>query len=164
MKVAFVMILQALVLCVGSSAWGDTVHELLRGTSDAVAGTVDVQILTDADSVATAFQAVTPAQTLSIGFQDLANGVVLLNYQGYDVAILQSNDFDPAHGGTMKITYLRNALANSYKSITVDLVRDGDEWHLMVDDQAGHHVVTQGFFKANKFFGQVVGIDSIILQ
>jgi hypothetical protein len=151
-------------IALAQPAMADEVQQLLHGTSDAISGALDVQILTDADDVATAFQSVTEAATQSIGFADLPRGIVLLNTQGYDVVTLKSADFDPAHGGTLQITYLRNALNNSYGNIALDLVRDGSKWELMANDQSGHHVVTRGFFKAKRVFGQIVGIDSITLQ
>ncbi len=147
-----------------SFAFADEAQQLLRGTSDAMPGTLDVQILTDADHVATAFQAVTESKTQQIGLTDLSKGIVLMNYKNYDVALLKSTDFDTQHGGTLQITYLRNALTGAYRTLSIELVREGDKWQLMDNDQSGHHVVTQGYFKANKFFGQIIGIDSITLQ
>jgi hypothetical protein len=152
------------VMTISSLAFADSAQQLLRGTSDAIAGNLDIQLLVNDDFIATAFQAVSEAKTAKLELTDLSQGVVLMNYQGIDVAILKSTDFDPAHGGTLQITYLRNAINHSYKTLMVDLVREGDTWELMANDQSGHHVVTRGFFKAYKVFGQVVGIDSITLQ
>jgi hypothetical protein len=162
--------LAALSICFSTAimnstlAFADTAQQLLRGTSDAIAGNLDIQVLVNDDYVATAFQAVSATKTQQLELTDLSKGVVLLNYQGIDVATLKSTDFDPAHGGTLQITYLRNALNHSYRTLTIDLVREGDAWQLLANDQSGHHVVTRGFFKAYKVFGQVVGIDSITLQ
>jgi hypothetical protein len=163
-KLAALTFAQAVLLAASSSAFADNVQQLLRGTTDAMPGTLDVQILTNDDVVATGFQAVTDSKTQAIGLTDLPQGIVLFNFQGFDVATLKSPDFDPQHGGTLQFTYLRNALSNTYGTLTVDLVRDGDKWELVADDQSGHHVVTRGYFKAKKVFGQVVGIDSITLQ
>jgi hypothetical protein len=145
------------------NAYADTAYQLLRGTSDALPGTLDVQILTNEDHIATGFQAVTEEKTETYGLTNLSEGIVLMNYQNHDVAILKSTDFDPSHGGTLQITYLRNALNNSYRTLVVDLVRNGDQWQLMANDQSGHHVVTRAFLKAKKVLGQVVGIDSVTL-
>jgi len=155
---------QLLTSTLSLQAYADTAQQILRGSSDAISGNLDVQVLTDADDIVTAFQSVTESKTQVMPLTDLSKGIVLLNTQGYDVAILKSTDFDPAHGGTLQITYLRNALNNSYGNLDVDLVREGDRWELMANDQSGHHVVTRGFFKAKKIFGQIVGIDSITLQ
>jgi hypothetical protein len=163
-KLAALSIAQALLLAASTSAFADNVQQLLRGTSDAIAGTLDVQVLTDDSSVATGFQAVSASKTQAIGLTDLPKGIVLYSVQGINVATLKSPDFDPQHGGTLQFTYLRNALTNTFGTLSVDLVREGDKWELVVDDQSGHHVVTQGFFKAKKVFGQVVGIDTITLQ
>lgn len=139
-------------------------QQLLRATSDAFAGHVDIQIMLDPDHIATAFRAIAPSQTKEIGLGQLHEGMVLMNYAGHDVAILKSPDFHPAHGGTLQITYLRNGISNEYRSISLELVRTGNTWQLMVNDQQGHHVVTQGYFKANRVFGQIIGIDKIALQ
>jgi hypothetical protein len=141
-----------------------TAQQVLQATSDAFQGDLDLQVLVDGDQVATGLQATSGTKTESYDLSQLTNGLVLYTYSGHNVVILTSSDFDPTHGGTFNVSYLVNGLTNNYGSITVDLERNGSQWQLLGDDQSGHQVVTQAYFKANKVFGQTVGISSITLS
>jgi len=147
-------------------AYADTTQNLLVGTSDAFEGTLDLSLVLDDNSVAQEFSATASStnQTKNFSVSDLPAGIVLYTDQGHDVVTVKSTDFDPAHGGDLVVTYLTNGLSNNYQSVTVEVERTGNLWQTLVNDQSGHHVVTQAYFKANTVFGQVVGIKSITFK
>jgi hypothetical protein len=147
-------------------AYADSTQNLLIGTSDAFEGTLDLSVALDDNSVAQGFNATASStnQTKSFSVSDLPAGIVLYTDQGHDVVTVKSTDFDPAHGGDLVVTYLTNGLSNNYQSVTVEVERTGNQWQTLVNDQSGHHVVTQAYFKANTVFGQVVGIKSITFK
>lgn len=145
-------------------AHADSTRELLSATSDAFQGTLDLQLVVDASSVALEFSATASGQTKIFNVSQLSAGIVLYTTQGHDVVTVESSDFAPTHGGNLLVTYLENGLSDEYDSVTVEVERTGDQWQMFVNDQSGHHVVTQAYFKANKVFGQTVGIQSITFQ
>lgn len=145
-------------------ARADSLQELLSATSDAFQGTLDWQISVDDNFVAQEFSATASGQTKTFDLSQLPNGIVLFTDDGHDVVSVKSTDFDPSHGGDLTVTYLQNGITNDYQTMDVEVERNGNQWQMLVNDQSGHHVVTEAYFKANKVFGQVVGIDSITFQ
>jgi hypothetical protein len=154
-----------ILLLVSASAFADSAQQVLSATSDAVQGTLNLKLVVDSDAVAQQFRTITAAnKTTDYDVSQLASGVVLMNYQDHDVVLIKSTDFDPAHGGHLEVSYLNNGITGHYDSIDVDLERNGNQWQILSDGQGGHAVVTQAYFKAKKFFGKVIGIESITLK
>lgn len=136
---------------------------VLSATSDAFSGTYRLSVLTDEDGQAIALRG-EDARTADFPIADLQAGFTILNQSGRDIILLQSSNFDPWVGGTLRLTYLVNGITGKYRSVEIDLLHDGSTWGLATNDQAGRRAVSTGYFKANRMLGRVVGIDSVRLQ
>ena len=143
------------------SASAATTQQILRGTSDAFAGNLDLKLIVLASGAAKTIQTVTPWGTKLFDINQLKTGVVLYHTKGQDIVILRSGDFDVMHGGSVEVKYLTSGFTGAYDSMTVDVQHIGNIFEVLVNDQAGHHVVTKAFFRAKQFFGKVIGIESI---
>lgn len=135
---------------------------LLRVTSDAVSGNVDISLILDQNSTITGFKYVSPLETQTFDIQGLSSGIVLLNDQGFDVVKLLAKDFDPRGGGAVGMVYLNNGLTGTYRTYPLELEREGQTWKLRVNDASGRREINRMFLKAKKFFGRIIGIDQII--
>jgi hypothetical protein len=143
---------------------GTNAQELLQGTSDAFTGTLDLQMLVDSNDNATAIRAIAAGKTQDTDLSGFAQGIVLYTTQGKSVVTITSTNFDPTQGGVVDVSYLENGISGTYDDLTVDIEKSGTTWQMLTDDQTGRNVVTQGYFKANKFLGKVIGIESITLS
>jgi hypothetical protein len=139
-------------------------QEILKGTSDAFTGTLDLQMLVDDSDNATGIRGIAAGKTQDSDLTNFAQGIVLYTTSGKNVVTITSTNFDPAQGGVVDVSYLENGVTGNYQNITVDIERTGTSWQMLTDDQTGRNVVTQGYFKANKLFGKVIGIESITLS
>jgi hypothetical protein len=143
---------------------GTNAQEILKGTSDAFTGTLDLQVIVDDNSNATGLRGIANGKTEDSALTGFAQGIVLYSTAGKNVVTITSTNFDPAQGGVVDVTYLENGVTGNYQNITVDIEKTGTTWQMLTDDQTGRNVVTQGYFKANKLFGKVIGIESITLS
>jgi hypothetical protein len=142
---------------------GTNAQEILQGTSDAFTGTLDLQMLVDSSDNATGIRGINGGKTQDSDLSGFAQGIVLYSTQGKNVVTITSANFDPSQGGVVDVSYLHNGISGDYETLTVDIEKTGTTWQMLTDDQSGRNVVTQGYFKANKLFGKVIGIDSIAL-
>lgn len=143
---------------------GTNAQEILQGTSDAFTGTLDLQMLVDANDNATGIRGIAGGKTQDSDLSGFAQGIVLYTTQGKNVVTITSTNFDPTQGGVVDVSYLENGISGTYDNMTVDIEKSGTTWQMLTDDQTGRNVVTQGYFKANKLFGKVIGIESITLS
>jgi hypothetical protein len=143
---------------------GNNAQEILQGTSDAFTGTLDLQMLVDSSNNATGIRGIAGGKTQDSDLAGFAQGIVLYTTQGKNVVTITSTNFDPAQGGVVDVNYLENGISGNYQDLTVDIEKSGTTWQMLTDDQTGRNVVTQGYFKANKFLGKVIGIESITLS
>jgi hypothetical protein len=143
---------------------GTNAQEILQGTSDAFTGTLDLQMLVDTNDNATGIRGIASGKTQDSTLTNFTQGIVLYSTSGKNVVTITSTNFDPAQGGVVDVSYLENVVTGNYQNITVDIERTGTTWQMLTDDQTGRNVVTQGYFKANKLFGKVIGIESITLS
>jgi hypothetical protein len=130
---------------------------ILQGSSDGFDGTLELNLLTDSNGDASQIQTVAPGLTQSYDIAQLATGIVLYNEKGYDILTIKSADFDVAKGGNVEVDYLVNGLDGTYSSLTLDLEDNASKWQAL----SSGSVVTKAYFKANKLFGQTIGISSI---
>jgi hypothetical protein len=107
---------------------------------------------------------VAPEETKNFNLAQLPQGLVLMNYSGRDVVKLVSKNFDPKHGGPITVVYLSNGVTNQYNRYELEVERTGQDWSVMVNDQAGRRKVTRMFMKARKALGQIVGIEKITVN
>ena len=147
-----------------SFSFATTTQQLLRSTSDAFTGNLDLQVdLSDTGDVE-AIRSISPNGAKVFEVSELSTGIVLYNSKGHDVIILKAPVLDVTHGGKVEVSYLTDALTGSYDSLEVEAEHQPSLWEIMVDDETGYHAVTHAFFKSRKVFGQIVGIDSIQWQ
>jgi hypothetical protein len=139
-------------------------QEILKGTSDAFTGTLDLQVLVDENNSAVGLRGIANGKTEDSSLTNFAQGIVLYSTSGKNVLTITSTNFDPAQGGVVDVNYLENGVTGNYQNLTVDIEKNGTTWQMLTDDQTGRNVVTQGYFKANKLFGKVIGIESITLS
>jgi hypothetical protein len=145
-------------------AFAATNQLLLRGTSDDFPGNLDLDATVLANGDVSAIHTVNPKGTKDYPISQLATGIVLFNSGGHDVITIKSTNFDVAHGGTVNLSYLTNGITGDYDSTELTVQHVGSQWELLINDQAGLHVITKAFFQSRKFFGQAIGIDSIDWQ
>jgi hypothetical protein len=139
-------------------------QQILQGTSDAFSGTLDLDMLVDSSNNAVGIRGINGGKTQDSDLSNFAQGIVLYSTQGKDVVTITSTNFDPTQGGVVDVSYLHNGISDDYNSMTVDIEKSGTAWQMLTDDQSGRNVVTQGYFKANKLLGKVIGIESITLS
>lgn len=139
-------------------------QQVLRVTTDAVAGNLDVRLMVDDNFTITGLKYVSPSETKVFPMDRLNSGIVLMNMGGYDVVKLVSTDFDPRNGGNISVIYLNNGLTGAYRTYPVELDRQGQTWQLMVNDQRGRRVITRAYMKAKRVLGKPVGIDQITVN
>ena len=140
-------------------------QQLLKGTSDAFAGALNMQVLVDNQGRAKMIRTTGATGSSDHDLSLLPTGIVIYNSQGRDIVIVKSSDFNEAHGGTVELDYLVSGITNEYQSTMINIDYSAKKWEVLVDsDNRGNHVVTSVYFQANKFFGQTIGISSITFQ
>jgi hypothetical protein len=138
---------------------------LLQVTSDAMPGAADFQLTLDPESNLVGLRRYMKSEEpREFSFQELSAGAVLMEESGFNVVKLVGENLDAHHGGLVKIIYLSNALTHSYHSFEMELVIIENRWVLQVNDQSGHHPVSNLFFKGRKFLGKVIGIEDVFKQ
>lgn len=138
--------------------------ELVKANSDAFPEDNFIRADVDDSGVMIASRFVRPEGTMPIPFEKLPEGVVLLKMDKYEVIKLISKDFSPKNGGHFTIDYLYNAINGSRKKFEMDLVRNGTQWTLEVNETSGRRPFKEVFIKSNKVFGQTVGVKEIIAK
>jgi hypothetical protein len=155
----------ALALVIGvQTAYADTTQNLLVANSDVFAGNYQLALTANSDGKAIAIRYSSPTEHQTFPIGALASGMVLLNDSGRDILVLQGASFDPNSGGELKLVYLMNGITGRHGSVDIAIERTGGVWQMLANDSAGRRVVTSAFFKANHFFGKLVGISSVTFQ
>ncbi len=141
------------------------VIQLAHVTSDAMPGFSDIRVLVDADAKVVLLQQTTDkGEKREFTVPQLAGGAVLHRAEGMDVLKLVAPNFDAYAGGAIDMVYLSNGITKSFGTFKMELLRNGTEWKLYVNGQGGRVPFTTMFMKANKFFGKVIGIDSVSVK
>jgi hypothetical protein len=138
--------------------------QIVKVTTDAVAGEVNIKGVQDEDLNVTMLRQVAPEETKDITLEELNKGVVLFKQGDYEVVKLVSEKYDGKIGADAHIVYLYNGITNTYKKFPFEVHRDGDKWSLMVNERTGRRTFTQMFMKAKKVLGKIVGIEKITVQ
>lgn len=87
--------------------------------------------------------------------------VVVASASGRDALLVSCQDCNVSSGGTIKIRYLYNGITMSYESITLKMVYANSLWMLQTHDL--QQVKTLRLV-ANEIFGQIIGIESILIN
>ncbi len=136
--------------------------KILRITSDAMSGYGEIATVVDGDSNFTALRYYGNGSGMKeFNLNQLHSGVVLLNQSGYDVIKLQGVNLNSSSGGVINLIYLINGITRNTGTFQMELVRSGTRWYLQTNDQSGRREFTSMYMAANKFFGKVVGIESV---
>lgn len=137
-------------------------EQLLHVTSDAMPGYTDIHLELDSSANIVGMRRSTDNGDMQeFSLSQLASGAVLLNQSGYDVVKIVTENLDPHSGGVVRMVYLSNAITSSYENYDMDLVPQGSQWSLEVNDQSGHHSISNMFLKGRTLFGKVIGIESV---
>lgn len=91
--------------------------------------------------------------------EHLPQGLVLEQRESLNVITLDSQDFDPAHGGRLRVSFLKNGITGSFEEINLRLVKDQGTW-LLIDDS--EQVIQKYFLHPNwiLFLG-IIGIEKM---
>lgn len=148
------------VALISSAAFADEA-QLVRVTTDAVPGFLDVKLVLNQDHEITAIKYVGTSTTESFDVSELPVGIVMLRHSGKEVVKLIASGFDVKEGGKLNINYLSSGISNARGDYWVTIQRQGQNWQIVRDDSAGRRVFTKMFMKARKVLGNTVGIQSI---
>ncbi|MBI2712693.1 MAG: hypothetical protein HYX41_07570 [Bdellovibrio sp.] len=139
--------------------------QLARVTTDMAEGHSDFKMEVNSDHAILAMRYYLSNGTRAdFTLEQVKGGVVLVKASGRDVLKLKGEKLDANHGGLLDLIYLSNGVTNKYETLQFELVRTGDRWSVMVNDQGGRREFTTMFFKGRKFFGQWVGIEKITVK
>ena len=134
-------------------------------TTDAIQGEITLYGDTDADGSLVNLNYTKPnADPTVFPIANLKDGIVLFSAQGQDVVVLQSDTFDPKSGGSVNMHYLFNGLTGRHHDFGIEVDRTGDSWSALVNETTGRRAFTKMYLKANKVWGQIVGIASVTVQ
>ncbi|MEX1099938.1 MAG: hypothetical protein WEB87_05905, partial [Bacteriovoracaceae bacterium] len=85
-------------------------------------------------------------------------GIVLERMKGKDIVTLYSENFSSHQGGDITLSYLYNGLTGGKGQLALDLLRDGDEWNLLVNGVRASHL----HFESNrKFMIGAIGVKKV---
>mgnify|MGYP000281761509 CR=1 FL=1 len=137
--------------------------QILRVTSDAQSGILDIQLNLDNDGNIRALTTLadTGVREEFSPEQFFNGGIVFLRKEGRDVVKLSSEKFDVKAGGVIDLIYLSNGIFNTYGKFSMELTRMGDQWDLYLNDQTGRKKFSEMFLRGKKFFGKIIGIDKV---
>ncbi len=138
-------------------------QSLLTVTSDAFEGEYRLSINIDEGvAVSLTGREVAIRRTQTHPISELSRGIVLFADSGRDVVVLRADHFDPRAGGALELSHLVNGVNGKYRTVDVTIENTPKGWRFLADDSAGRRVVQDAFFKANRLFGRVVGIETIV--
>jgi hypothetical protein len=136
--------------------------QLLRVTTDALKGHLDVKLLMNENNEILGASYVTfEGERVDFSPDDLPKGVVIFRKSNRDVAKMVSHDFTPDKNAHMTLLYLTNGLTGSMAEYPMEIVRTRDSWQLERNDERGRRSFTTMFLKGRFFFGKVIGIEGV---
>ena len=97
-----------------------------------------------------------------ITLEEIIQGMVLLEKDGFDVITLTCSGCDSVHGGEITLKYLYDGLAKKYRDFYMELLRDGDDWGLFAEK--GEIKINTLKLVSRKFFGRLIGIKKILVN
>lgn len=90
--------------------------------------------------------------------KDGANDFVLVKMKGRNILSLGSSNFSSHNGGNISLIFLYSGITSTFKSLDVDLARDGDTWSLYLNGRRLNHL---HMVSHKKMLLGVVGIKRI---
>lgn len=143
------------------------IHEvtILQVTSDARPGTDTLNLQLDEEETIVALRKFSlDGKGSTHPFAELQPGAVLLKAEGRVILKLVNVNATQKDGGEIKLMYLSNGIWNSYGEFNMELVHEGKNWGLQVNEPSGRRAFTKMILKKKVFLGQVIGIGEIEVQ
>ena len=138
---------------------------LFVATSDAFDGNLEVSLTVNQNSNATGLLYTINGKDTPVTLANLANGVVLFQMSGKNVAVLSSKNFSAIKGGPLTLTYLQDGVQDTYQKFNFALGTQGQSWDSYVTNTHGvPRAFMSMYLTANKVFGTVIGIDHITVK
>lgn len=151
-------------MSIGSASAIASEVTLISVTSDAVEGVLQMKLVLDDAGKVTQIKYVAPQSTQTFPIAGLANGLTIMKNGNYEVIKLYSKNFDPASGGPITMDYLFNGITGARANFPLLLDRQGQDWVVYADLNSGKRQFTQMYLKANRVFGQIVGVEKISVR
>jgi len=85
-------------------------------------------------------------------------GVAISSRKGIDIVKVSCDNFEPAYGGVVTLTFFKNLIKKKKKSVELEVLREDNRWTIIHNGKK----VKKMFFKANKKMGVVYGIKKIV--
>ncbi len=99
---------------------------------------------------------------LSWPIQQVNQGITLLEVQGHKIVTLRGQNIDGHHGGTIILSYTKNALTGASGKVVFEVRRE-PEWTAYKNNQQGRVPFKNMFLKKNEILGQAVGVEKVQL-
>lgn len=82
---------------------------------------------------------------------------------------MQLSDFHPARGGTIKLSFIRNALTKDFGEFEFSIVKEGNQWVALSGSETGHQRFTSAYLRPTlvhvPFMGdRGYGIDGVDIR
>ena len=147
-----------------SASFATSQVSLFTATSDAFDGSLKVSLEVDENTNATAIvYNISEDTVFPIG--NLPKGIVIYQTSGKNIVTLSSKTFNDSTGGPITMTYLQDGISGTYATFNFSLARQGQGWEAVVTDKNGiPQKFTTMYLTANKFLGNVIGIDSVSVK
>ena len=97
-----------------------------------------------------------------INLEEIVQGIVLLEKDGFDVITLTCSGCDSVHGGEITLKYLYDGLAKKYREFKMELLRDRDNWALFT--VSNKEKINSLKLVSRKFLGRLIGIKKILVN
>ncbi|CAM6054198.1 unnamed protein product [Sphagnum tenellum] len=142
---------------------------LLKVSSDAMDGTLILQLVTDSMNNLQELKYVRADNvTVDMHPADLLRGVVLMSNKdpitgrAFDVLKLIAHDIRPESGGDLELSYLSNRFGWRYASFFMTLLQTQGSWSLQTQDSSGHKTQFNTMYLKKRTLANVtVGIKSV---
>lgn len=136
--------------------------EVATVTSDAVPGTTSMRFAVDKNfNIVSLRVYIDHVLSQDAPYSAFNLGVLLKRVKNYDVLKIKTDHFNPQTGGSAELIYLEDALSGVNGVFQMEIVRKGNSWVLAHEENNQWIEFSRMFLKANKMFGQTIGIQEI---